>query len=571
MRLTGNPVSEGIAIGDVYIYKTFSPEVEKTQISPHEVPQAKIRLQKVKNACRVKLEQLMMQITDEDKAKIFAAHIEILEDEVIFEEVEDEIGNELVSPDYAIYKVFGGHAKIIEKAKDPMIRERAADIIDVRNQMLREWLGIREDGLSSLPGPVIVVADELYPSDTAALDRKNVLGIVTETGGSTSHTAIIAKNYGIPAVLGVQNIMEYLRDGQYIVVDAINGEILSDLPDDRIIHYMEKREAFCKAASELERFLHIGAVSKDGIKAEIGLNIGSADLQTLEMSKHVDMVGLFRTEFLYMDSDVLPDEETQFQVYKRVLQALGDKPVVIRTLDIGGDKTLPAMPLPKEDNPFLGVRALRLCFSKPEVFTTQLRAILRASLFGNLWLMFPMVGSLEDLRRAKQAVDEVKAQLIKEGIPFNDDIKIGIMIEIPSIALIADIVVHEVDFVSIGTNDLCQYTLAADRVNPDVSEYYQSYHPAIFRLIELVVKAFAVENKPVGICGELGGDPLAAPVLFGLGVKELSMNMSSIAKVSKVISGMNFSQMDAIAQKVLSLDTEQAVKEYLSMELTPYF
>ena len=571
MRLKGNPVSEGIAIGDVYIYKTFSPEVEKKQISSQDVLQAKKRLEKVKNTCRKKLEQLMMQITDEDKAKIFAAHIEILEDEVIFEEIEDVIVNELVSPDYAIYKVFGGHISIIEKAKNQMIRERAADIVDVRNRMLREWSGIRDDGLSSLPKPVIVLAEELYPSDTATLDRKNVLGIVTEKGGTTSHTAIIAKNYGIPAVLGVQNAMELLHNGQHIVVDAICGEVLTNLSNKQLKQYTKDSEKFRKAAKELEQYLHIGAVSKDGIKVDIGLNIGSADQQTLEMSKHVDMVGLFRTEFLYMASDVLPDEETQFQVYKTVLQALGDKPVVLRTLDIGGDKMLPTLPCKKEENPFLGVRALRLCFSKPDVFKTQLRAILRASVYGNPWMMFPMVGSLDDLRRAKEVVADVKVELTKEGVPFNNDIKLGIMIEIPSMAIMADVVVHEVDFVSIGTNDLCQYTLAADRVNPDVSEYYQNYHPALFRLIKSVTQAFAAEDKHVGICGELGGIPLAAPVLVGLGVKELSMNMSSVAKVSKVISGLTLEQMESIAHKVLSLDTEQAVKEYLSAELTSHF
>ncbi|MEA4893731.1 MAG: phosphoenolpyruvate--protein phosphotransferase [Oscillospiraceae bacterium] len=567
MRLKGNPVSEGIAIGNVYIYRTVSPVIEEKHISPEEVPMAESRLEQVKKTCKKELEEILMQMTDRDKAKIFEAHIEIIEDEVLFDEIQDEISLSLCAPDYAVYKVFGQHAQIIGKAKDPIIRERAADLIDVRNRILREWSGTGEKNLSCLPEPSIVVAGDLLPSDTATLDRKNVLGIVTETGGATSHTAIIARNYGIPAILGVADAMNLLHGGEIIAVDAVCGEVLTGLNETETAFYQNKRAEHCKAVHDIERYLSAEAVTKDGIKADIGLNIGSADQQTLEKCKYVDMVGLFRTEFLYMESDVLPDEETQFEAYKRVLLALGDKPVILRTLDIGGDKVLPSLPCSKEENPFLGVRALRLCFSKPEVFRTQLRAALRASVYGNLWLMFPMVGSLDDLRRAKLKLAQVMDELSAEGVLFNKDIKLGVMIEIPSIALMADIVAQEVDFASIGTNDLCQYTLAADRVNPGVCDYYQSFHPGLFRLIGYAAKAFADAKKPIGVCGELGGDPLAAPVLFGLGVRELSMNMSAIAKIKKILSELSLPEMEKMARKVLSMDTEQTVKQYLRGEL----
>jgi phosphotransferase system enzyme I (PtsI) len=330
-----------------------------------------------------------------------------------------------------------------------------------------------------------------------------------------------------------------------------------------LAYYRRKREEYLSCVKMLEQYLDRPAVTKDGRRIEIGLNIGSREEDMDSRRKYVDMVGLFRTEFMYMNSDYLPTEEQQFEAYMKILITFGKKPVILRTLDIGGDKALPCLALPKEENPFLGKRALRLCFDRPELFKTQLRAALRASIYGNLWIMFPMVGSMDDLRRAKKILEEVKQELAEEKIAFSKEVKAGIMIEIPSIAIMAEKAAKEVDFASIGTNDLCQYLLAADRINPEVAGYYQSYHPALFSLIGHVAAEFHKAGKPICICGELGGDELAVPVLVGLGMDRLSMNFSSVAKIKKLLSEMTIQQMQAYAQAVTGMDTAAEAEEYL--------
>ena len=366
-----------------------------------------------------------------------------------------------------------------------------------------------------------------------------------------------------PAVLGAEGIMIGLRDRQEVVLDAVDGVILTDIDDEARAFYEKKREETLRRQAHTKQYIGREPVTPDGVRIAVELNIASAEPQELEGARYTDGVGLFRSEFLYMGRSTLPTEEEQFQAYRKVLMTYGERPVILRTLDIGGDKPLDCLDIPKGDNPFLGNRALRLCFQHPEVFRTQLRAALRASVYGQLWLMFPMVASMDDIRRAKGCLEQARDELTAEGIPFSPEMKVGIMVEIPSIAIIADQAAKEVDFASIGTNDLTQYLTAVDRGDPAVRSYYQTYHPALFRLIGYVVKAFSACGKPVGVCGEMGGDPLAAAVLMGLGMRQLSMGAASVAAVKQMILSTSCETARTLAEAVCGMDTAEAVRQYL--------
>lgn len=567
MKYTGTAVSAGVVIGTVYRYERFSPQV---QDGPSEHPEEELeRYFSVRRAAQSELEALSRRFAeagDNEKTAIFSAHLEILLDETMEEEIQDCISCGSNGA-WAIHSVYEQYAGMFEQLEDPIIRERAVDLRDVCTRMLRCWQGLPEQNLSALPEPSIVVTHDLLPSDTATLDRKNVIGIVTEVGGNTSHSAIIARSYEIPAVLGVEGIVSSLANGQEIVLDAVEGAILTSFDEEERAAYEEKRKKEQERQAHTKTYLGAEPVTPDGVRIAVELNIASVAPQELEGAKYTDGVGLFRSEFLYMGRSVLPSEEEQFQTYRKVLMTYGERPVILRTLDIGGDKPLECMDLPKEENPFLGNRALRLCFQHTDVFRTQLRAALRAAVYGNLWLMFPMVASMEDIYRAKACVETAKRELEAEQLPYSPDIKIGIMVEIPSIALMADQAAKEVDFASIGTNDLTQYLTAVDRGNPTVKAYYQPYHPAMFRLIGHVVRAFAAEGKPVGVCGELGGDPLAAAVLIGLGMRQLSMSLSSVAAVKQMIRSLDAEKAARVAKEVCALSTAEAVKAYLKMQI----
>lgn len=566
----GNPVSEGAAVGKVYLYQPYLPQVTQGEIPESEVPAAIARYEAILAGAKEELEHIRERLDrsgDGDKAKIFTAHTDILFDVAMDEEIRDKISYDLMTPEWAVHKVYEKFMKLLSKAKDDLIRERVADLRDVKNRLLRIAAGVPEKNLAALEEPVVVVAHDLLPSDTATLDRKNVLAIVTEVGGATSHSAIIARSYEIPALLGVEGILEKVPHGEEVAVDAIAGSLVVDPTPEVKAAFAVKQTAFLTRREEEKKFLGVEPRMADGTLLPVHLNVGSASDQELKGEQFTDGVGLFRTEFIYMGKEQLPTEEEQYEIYKKVLTAFGDRPVTIRTLDIGGDKKLQCMELPVEENPFLGNRALRLCFSMPEVFLTQLRAALRASVHGNLWIMFPMVGSLDDIRRAKGYVEQAKAQLEERGIPYKKDVKIGIMVEIPSIALVADLAAKEADFASIGTNDLTQYATAVDRMNPALGEYYQSYHPALFRLIGYVVESFAKEGKPVSVCGEMGGDPLAAAVLVGLGMSKLSMGAASVARIKKLLSGLTMEKARELAETVRTLPTNGEVKAYLEQEL----
>ena len=569
MTIKGNPVSPGIAIGEVYLFQPFSPEVCPCSI-PGEDVQANIeKYHHAKLAAEKELESIVarMEQEDSDKANIFIAHQAILTDITMEEDILELVKDELYSADYAVSQVYDRYIQIFENLEDELIRERALDLKDVRNRLLRCWAGVEEKNLATLEQDVIVVAEDLFPSDTATLNRKRVLAILTEVGGATSHSAIIARSYEIPAVLGIPNLMTCLRQGGHVIVDAIRGLVIADPTDEERLDYEKKLQEYRAKVADTKKFLDAHPLTADGVRVDVHLNIGSAGKEELDGNRYTDGVGLFRTEFLYMGRSQLPTEEEQYLSYRKVLETFAGRPVILRTLDIGGDKQLKSMQLPKEDNPFLGNRALRFCFMHPALFRTQLRAALRAAVHGNLWIMLPMVASLDDIRRAKAMIEEAKAELTHEEIPFGA-YKLGIMVEIPSIALIADIAAQEVDFASIGSNDLCQYMTAVDRMNPALVEYYQSFHPAMFRLIGYVVEQFQLQNKPVSVCGEMGGDPLAAAVLVGLGMRKLSMGIASVAPVKKLLSGLTVVRAQALAKTVNTLSTAGEVKQYLEKELS---
>ena len=564
MRYTGTAVSAGVVIGNVYLYEHFVPDVSE---SPAGTPaQEAAHYLAARNVAQKELESLMHHFTEQgdiEKAAIFGAHLEILSDETMDEEIQAGISSDGNSGAWTIRNVYEQYASMFEQLSDPIIRERAVDLRDVCARLLRCWEGLPEQNLSALPEPVIIVTHDLVPSDTATLDRKNVLGIVTEIGGSTSHSAIIARSYEIPAVLGISGIASHLENRQEIILDAVDGTVVTAFDNEMRNAYEAKRLEILRRQAHTRLYIDREPVTLDGVRVAVELNIASAEPQNLEYAKYTDGVGLFRSEFLYMGCSTLPTEDKQVQAYRKVLMTYGDRPVILRTLDIGGDKPLDCLDMPKEDNPFLGNRALRLCFQYPDIFQTQLRAALRASVYGNLWLMFPMVSSMDDIRRAKSCLEEAKASLTAEGIPFNPDLKVGVMVEIPSIALLADQAAREVDFASIGTNDLTQYLTAVDRGNPEVHSFYQAYHPALFRLIGYVIRSFGSQGKPVGVCGEMGGDPLAATVLIGLGIRQLSMGASSVASIKQMILSTNCETAKKLADAVCNLSTSDEVHQYL--------
>ncbi len=572
MNCQGNPVSKGIAVGEVFLYRPFCPDVTETFIQEENTDSELARYENGKAAAGAELQKLINALAQHspDKTKIFQAHLDILNDVAVHGDIQKAVRKERASADWAVHKVYGRYIDMLLKVKDELVRERAADMQDVRNRLLRNLQGLPEVNLADLGRPVIVAAEDLFPSDTASLDRNNVLGIVTEVGGATSHTAIIARSYAIPALLGVKGAMSMLKSGDTVIVDAMDGLLVTSPSPEEISAARARAEDWRRKTQETASYLDKDPVLADGGRIGVKLNIGGASSEELAGARYSDGVGLFRTEFVYMHSQELPSEDEQYHIYRKVLLEFGDKPVILRTLDIGGDKQCPSLDLPAEENPFLGKRALRLCFDQPEMFHAQLRAALRAGAHGNLWIMFPMVASLDDLRRAKDMLAQAAAELASEGKEYGKNCKVGIMIEIPSIALMADVVAREVDFASIGTNDLCQYALAVDRTNQTVCEYFQMYHPGVFRLIRSTAAAFNAAGKPLSVCGEMGGDPLALPVLIGFGIDQVSMGLSAVPQSKKIIRSLSRAKTEELAEQACSLGTAAEVEHYLRGELAAY-
>lgn len=563
----GVAVSPGIAIGTAYVYKKHTCIADHITVGDAETAHQMALYEAASRKVQSELQHLEGE-TDE-QAEILQTHISFLTDEELAEEIRTEILKNSKCAQWAVESVYGQVIETLEASSDPVFKERIADITDVRNQLLMELRGESSTGLEALSRPVILVAEELLPSDTIAMDPSKILGIVTERGGVTAHMAVIAKSMAIPAVAGIPRIADAVAPGTELVLDGQTGIVYSE-PDPAILDEYEKKIQKYSRKRQIEKeYLAKPACTSDGVRIETKVNLGSTDERELAAAAYSDGVGLFRSEFLYMNTDHLPTEEEQFTAYKAALEALAPRPVTLRTMDIGADKQLPYLSLPHEENPALGMRALRLCFEKREVFRTQLRAACRAAVYGNLQVMFPMVSSVTDVIRARQVLAEVARELSDEGLPFRADFPVGVMVEVPSLALMAHQIAGQVDFASIGTNDLIQYLLAADRDNPEMAAYYQSFHPAVFRAIHMIIGGFSAQGKPVSVCGELGSDPQSVPILLGLGLRTLSVSPARLGEIKYRIAGMGMAQMEQMAQAVLAMSSQEEVTAYLEQNLSP--
>lgn len=558
--LRGIAASSGIAIAKAYRLVEPDLSIEKKTVSD-----TTSEIKRLQDALTISISDLEA-IRDktklelgEDKAEIFDAHIFILNDPELINQVEDKIKSENLNAEYALKEVTDMFIEMFEQMDNEYMRERAADIRDVRKRVLSHLLGVKIVNPSLIEEDAILVAEDLTPSDTAQLNRQYVKAFTTNIGGRTSHSAIMARSMEIPAVVGTKTATEVIKDGDLIIVDGLKGEVHVNPSEEVVQQYKKEQIRFEEQKAEWAKLLHEKTKSVDGHEVHLVANIGTPqDLEGV-INNGGEGVGLFRTEFLYMGRNELPTEEEQFEAYKTVLEGLKGQPVVVRTLDIGGDKELPYLNLPKEMNPFLGFRAIRLCLEEQSIFRTQLRALLRASMYGNLKIMFPMIATLDEFRTAKEMLQEERQKLISEGIQVSDEIEVGIMVEIPSTAVMADLFAKEVDFFSIGTNDLIQYTMAADRMNEKVSYLYQPYNPAILRLVKMVIDAAHKEGKWVGMCGEMAGDELAIPLLLGLGLDEFSMSATSILKARAQILRLSKKEMEDLAQKALQMSTTNEV------------
>ncbi|NME83523.1 phosphoenolpyruvate--protein phosphotransferase [Clostridium sp. SM-530-WT-3G] len=532
----GIAASKGYAIGKVFLQEHEEIVVTDAKIS--DIAAEKEKLQKALDESKSQLETIKAKALEEmgaEKAEVFEAHITLLDDPEFTGAMMSEIESNSVNGLKAIQSVADSFVAIFESMDNEYMRERAADIKDVSKRILANFAGKGGDGFAITENNTVVVAHDLTPSDTAGLDRTKVVGFITDIGGRTSHAAIMARTLEIPAVLGLGDITKCVKNGDMVIVDGITGDVIINPSEEVLAEYQAKKEKFQAEQEELKKLINVKTTTKSGRRIEVCGNIGKPEDVLGVIANGGDGVGLFRTEFLYMDRDSAPTEEEQFEAYKFVLEKMEGKQVVIRTLDIGGDKTLPYLPLPKEMNPFLGYRAIRLCLDRKEIFKVQLRALLRASVYGKLAVMFPMISGLEEFEQAKEVVEECKAELRAEGKEYSDDIQWGIMVEIPAAAVYADELAKHVDFFSIGTNDLIQYTLAADRMSEKVSYLYNPMHPAVLRLIKMTIDGAHKHGKWVGMCGEMAGDEAAIPTLVEYGLDEFSMSATSILNAKKIM------------------------------------
>ncbi|EOC0645059.1 phosphoenolpyruvate--protein phosphotransferase [Staphylococcus pseudintermedius] len=567
--IKGIAASDGVAIAKAYLLvepdlsfsneKTDQPEAEVQKFN-EALNNSKIELTKIRNHAE---EQL-----GADKAAIFDAHLLVLDDPELIQPIEEKIKNESASASQALTEVTQNFITIFESMDNEYMKERAADIRDVAKRVLAHILGVELPNPSIIDESVIIVAHDLTPSDTAQLNKQYVQGFVTNIGGRTSHSAIMSRSLEIPAVVGTKSISESVQQGDMVIVDGLTGDVIVNPSDDEIKAYQHKRESFFADREALKQLRDEPSKTLDGHEVELAANIGTPnDLEGVH-NNGAEGIGLYRTEFLYMGRDNMPTEDEQFEAYKKVLESMEGKRVVVRTLDIGGDKELPYLNLPEEMNPFLGYRAIRLCLDQPEIFRPQLRALLRASAYGKLNIMFPMVATIQEFRDAKALLLEEKENLKQEGVEVSDDIELGIMVEIPATAALADVFAKEVDFFSIGTNDLIQYTMAADRMSERVSYLYQPYNPSILRLIKQVIDASHQEGKWTGMCGEMAGDETAIPLLIGLGLDEFSMSATSILKARRQIKDLSRTEMVQLADRALNCATVDEVVDLVKAKTT---
>ncbi|MXP49898.1 phosphoenolpyruvate-protein phosphotransferase PtsI [Pantoea sp. Eser] len=556
--ISGILASPGIAFGKALLLKEDEIVINRKKISDDQVEQEVQRFLDGRSKAAVQLEAIRVKAGEtlgEEKAAIFEGHIMLLEDEELEQEIIDLIKKDHASADAAAYSVIDGQVKALEELDDEYLKERAADVRDIGKRLLQNILGLHIVDLSAIQDESILVAKDLTPSETAQLNLRKVLGFITDLGGRTSHTSIMARSLEIPAIVGTGNVTATIKNGDFLILDGVNNTIYVN-PSEAIQEELKAVQTqYLSEKHELTKLKDLPAVTLDGHQVEVCANIGTVrDIAGAERNG-AEGVGLYRTEFLFMDRDSLPSEEEQFQAYKTVAEAMGSQAVIVRTMDVGGDKDLPYMNLPKEENPFLGWRAIRIAMDRKEILHAQLRAILRASSFGKLRIMFPMIISVEEVRSLKAELELLKAQLREEGKAFDDSIEAGIMVETPASAVIAHHLAKEVDFFSIGTNDLTQYTLAVDRGNDLISHLYNPMTPSVLNLIKQVIDASHAEGKWTGMCGELAGDERATLLLLGMGLDEFSMSGISIPGIKKIIRNTNFEDAKALAEQALAQPT----------------
>lgn len=562
--LKGTGASEGIGIGTVMRIEEVSLEY-----TPKQVEDPEQEIQRFQNAVREFIQETEAQAealkasAGEKEAEIMMGHVSMIQDPYMTGEAERLI-REGQCAEAAFESVSDMFINMFANVEDEMMRQRAADIRDIKSGVLAVLLGVKEVKVSDAPAGTILLARELTPSVTAGINKDNIVGIITETGGKTSHSAILARALEIPAVLSVENATEILKNGDFVIVDGRKGDVITEPDGETVKAYTEKREKFLQERRELEQYRGKTTVNANGTEYELVCNIGKPQDAEKVVAGDGEGVGLFRTEFLFMDRDAVPTEEEQFEAYKKAALILKGKPLIIRTLDIGGDKEIPYMGLAKEENPFMGFRAIRYCLKNRELFKTQLRAILRASAFGDIKIMFPLITCLEELRAGKALVEEVKNELRLSSVSeFNENIEVGVMIETASAAVIADVLAPEADFFSIGTNDLTGYTMSCDRGNADVAYLYSVLQPGVLRLIRRTIQCGRENGIPVGMCGEAAANPQLIPLLISFGLTEFSVSAPSVLKVRKCISKWSKAEADKIAEKVMAMKTEEEIAAYL--------
>lgn len=563
--VSGTGASAGIGIGKVVILKE-----EALVIRRETVADAAAEKERFKKAVEKSIEDTkaladdMAQRIGEKEAEILNGHLMLLQDPMMTMEIEGKIDSEKLNSEAAIEEVCTMYADMFASMDDELMQQRAADMRDIKTRMQKVLLGVKSVDVSSLPEGSVLVAEDLTPSVTAGINPKNVTGIVTELGGRTSHSAILSRALEIPAVVAASGILGQVSDGDEIILDGESGEIFVK-PDEAVKKtYQEKRASFLKEKEELKKYIGKETITKDGVKIEAAANIGRPEDVDRVLSYDAEGIGLFRTEFLFMDRTSMPTEEEQFEAYRKVAVAMNGRPVIIRTLDIGGDKEIPYMGLKKDENPFLGYRAIRFCLDrKDDVYRPQLRALLRASAFGAIKIMVPMVTCVEEYREAKALIHEIMAELDREGVPYNKDIQVGIMVETAAASLMADVFAKEVDFFSIGTNDLTQYTMSVDRGNDKVSYLYSTFNPAVLRSIRRIIECGRNEGIMVGMCGEAASDPLMIPLLVAFGLNEFSMSASAVLKARKMITECDSRELQEMADKAMSLVTASEIENFM--------
>ena len=564
MRIQGISGSRGVAVGNVYRYIQEEIVIPDYTVAEDKVEEEIGKFAAAMAATLKQLDTIRQKALEEmgpEEAAIFEAHMQIAQDPSLSDGIKSLVESSHTNVVAATAQTIETFANIFLGMEDAYMRERGADIKDIGDRLMRNMLGMNPRGLSHISGEVILVAQDLAPSDTASLDKNVVKGIVTAAGGPTSHAAIMARTLEIPAVMGVGDIEGFV-DGEKAVVLGTDGIVETNPSDADWAEYTNQAGAFQEELKRLRQSANLEATTTDGHYVELFGNIGKAKDAKNALTMGAQGIGLYRTEFLYMENDELPAEDVQFEEYKKVAQDMKGKPVIIRTMDIGGDKELKCLDLPSEMNPFLGYRAIRISLNRPDIFKVQLRALLRASAFGDIHIMYPMIASVEEVKQANAMLDECKEELTAEGKEFNKDIKVGIMIEVPAAAVISPILAKYVDFFSIGTNDLCQYTLAVDRMNESIGSLYQPLHPGVLRLIKHVIDASHEQDKFTGMCGELASDPVATMILLGLDLDEFSMTASSIPLIKNILRSVSKAECEEVANKALTMDTAEEITAY---------